>query len=81
MTNYVHVCMWKTTSHGHPSGNVDDVQRRSRFAQKGHNIETKAYSSQWKSICYDCGDKRKIETGAVDDTKTSVSEVFQVYYI
>ena len=27
----------KTTSHGNRSGNIDDVQRRSRFAQKGHN--------------------------------------------
>ena len=27
----------KTTLHGHRSGNVDDVQQRSRFAQKGHN--------------------------------------------
>ena len=27
----------KTTSHGHRSGDVDDVQRRSRFVQKGHN--------------------------------------------
>ena len=51
----------KTTSHSHCSGDVDDVQRRSRFAQKGHNfgdeswvyeygydIETKAQSSQQK---------------------------------
>ena len=34
----------KTTSHGHRSGDVDDVQRRSRFAQKGHN---------WWLIMYD----------------------------
>ena len=27
----------KTTSHGHCSGDVDDVQRRSKFAQKGYN--------------------------------------------
>ena len=27
----------KTRSHGHSSGDVDDVQRRSRFTQKGHN--------------------------------------------
>ena len=26
-----------TTSHEHRSGDVDDVQRRSRFAQKGHD--------------------------------------------
>ena len=44
--------------HGHRSEDVDDVQRRSRFAQKDHNwrrilgvwlyIETKAQSPQWK---------------------------------
>ena len=48
----------KTTSHRHCSEDIDDVQRRSRFAQKGHNwwrivgvchsIETKGQSSQWK---------------------------------
>ena len=49
----------KTTSHGHRLGDVDGVQRRSRFAQKGHNwwritispgndIESKVQSWQWK---------------------------------
>ena len=27
----------KSTSHGHRTGEADDVQRRSRFAQKDHN--------------------------------------------
>ena len=48
----------ETKFHGHRSGDVDDVQRRSRFAKKvitgdeswayGYDIETKAQSSQWK---------------------------------
>ena len=48
----------KATSHGQRSGDANDVQRRFRFAQKGHNwerimgvwldIDTKAQSSQWK---------------------------------
>ena len=29
-----------------------------------------------KGFCYDEGDKRKIETGAVGDTKKRVSDVF-----
>ena len=28
----------KTTSHGHRSGDVDDVQPQSKFAQKGLNF-------------------------------------------
>ena len=28
----------KTTSHGHCVGDVNDVQSRSRFTQKGHNL-------------------------------------------
>ena len=28
----------KRTSHGHRSGDVDNVQRQSRFAQKAHNL-------------------------------------------
>ena len=42
----------------------------------GNDIENKVQSSQWKPICYDWGDKRKIETGTVGDTKKHVSEVF-----
>ena len=30
-----------------------------------------------KAFCYDWGDKRKIETGAICDTKKCVSEVFR----
>ena len=30
-----------------------------------------------KAFCYDLGDKRKIKTGAVGDTKKLVSEVFR----
>ena len=45
-----------TMSHGHRSGDVDDVQRLPRFAQRGHNlwriigydIEANAQLSQWK---------------------------------
>ena len=30
--------LWaKTISYGHPSGDIDNVQQRSRFAQKYHN--------------------------------------------
>ena len=43
----------------------------------GYDIETTAQSSQWKVFCYDLGDKRKIETGAVSDTKICVSDVFR----
>ena len=43
----------------------------------GYDIETKSQSFQWKAFCYDWRDKRKIETGAVGDTKKRVSEVFQ----
>ena len=93
----------KATSQGHCSWGVDDVQRWSRFAQKGHNWGwtwlLSFFSSQnWrhrsvgrerKAFCYDWADKRKIETGAVGDTKRRVSEVFrelrntlaQMYYI
>ena len=36
----------------------------------GYDIETKAQSSsQWKAFGYDWGDKRKIETRAIGDTK------------
>ena len=47
----------KTSSHGHRSEYVDDIQRRSRFAQKGHNwwrimyaydSVTKVQLFQWK---------------------------------
>ena len=30
-----------------------------------------------KRLCYDCGDKRKMEGAAVGDTKNQVSEVFR----
>ena len=52
----------KVTSHGYHLGDVDDVQRRFRFAKKGvtdddswvwvygYDIEFKAQSSQWKGI-------------------------------
>ena len=30
-----------------------------------------------KAFCYDCGDQRKIETGAVGDAKKHVAEVFR----
>ena len=43
----------------------------------GYSIETEAQSSQWKADCYDWEDKRKIETGAVGDSKKCVSEVFR----
>ena len=45
----------KTKSNGRRSGEVEDVQRRSRFAQNGHeswvycyDIETKSQLSEWK---------------------------------
>ena len=43
----------------------------------GYDIETKAKSSQCKAFCYDCGDKRKIETGAIGNTKKRDSDVYR----
>ena len=71
----------KTTLQGHRTGDVNDVQRRSRFDRKGFNcwlimgvcqdIEIKARLP----FCYDGGDKTKIETAAVGDSKKCISEV------
>ena len=68
----------------HRSGDVDDVQWRFRFAQKGHNCWRIMgvflwYWNQSPIIlsCYDWGDKIKIETGALDDTKKRLSEEFR----
>ena len=71
----------KATAHGHrSSGDVDDVQRRSIFAQKDHNLPPLTFSSSqnWRHWRKESvwGDKRNIETGAVGDTKQWVSEVF-----
>ena len=37
-----------------------------------------ANTDERKAFCYDWGDKRKIETGAVGDTRKGISEVFRV---
>ena len=44
----------------------------------GYDIETRTQVSQWKALCYDWADKRKIETRAVGDTKKRISQVFRV---
>ena len=74
--------MKETKSHGHRY--VDEVQRRSRFAQKGYNWPRWIFpppktkdTDERKAFCYDWGDKRKIEKGAVDDTKKRVLKVFR----
>ena len=40
-----------------------------------YDIETKVQSSQWKAFCYNKGDKRKVKTKAVGDTKKRISKI------
>ena len=74
----------KTTSHGHCSGDAENVQRQSRFAQKGHNwwriifpLPKTEDTDERKAFCCDWGDRRKIEAAAVGDTKKRFPEVFR----
>ena len=51
----------KTTSHGHRSGDVDDVQRRCRFAQKGHKW--------WRIKCMTLKPKHNHPNGSVQKSQ------------